>query len=114
LAFAVQKLPSSRVREIIADNLKEAGWYTGSISSTDHEGRQFWVVAAHRSTRAFDEYVGRLPQMRLRNPKRDPSKPFVYIGLTRFRVERRFAYCKATPKTEWRAQQYGVRSCLSF
>ena len=47
--------------------------------------------------------------MRLRNPKRDPSKPFVYIGLTPLRVERRFDYCKATPKTEWRVQQYGVR-----
>jgi hypothetical protein len=32
--------------EIIADNLKKAGWRCGSISSTDHEGQQFWVVAA--------------------------------------------------------------------
>jgi hypothetical protein len=32
--------------EIIADNLKKAGWKCGCISSTDHEGRQFWVVAA--------------------------------------------------------------------
>jgi hypothetical protein len=34
--------------EIIADNLKKAGWKFGCISSTDHEGRQFWVVAAER------------------------------------------------------------------
>ena len=34
--------------EKIADNLREAGWRCGSISSTDHEGRQFWVVAAER------------------------------------------------------------------
>jgi len=27
----------------------------------------------------LDEYVGTLPQMRLRNPERDPSKPFVYV-----------------------------------
>jgi hypothetical protein len=33
---------------MIADNLKEAGWRCGCISSTDHEGRQFWVVAAER------------------------------------------------------------------
>jgi hypothetical protein len=33
--------------EIIADNLSKAGWNCGCISSTDHEGRQFWV-AAHR------------------------------------------------------------------
>jgi hypothetical protein len=34
--------------EIIADNLKKAGWRYGCISSTDHKGRQFWVVAAER------------------------------------------------------------------
>jgi hypothetical protein len=34
--------------EIIADNLKEAGWNCGCISSTDREGRQFWVVAVKR------------------------------------------------------------------
>jgi hypothetical protein len=31
--------------EIIADNLSKAGWSWGCISSTDHEGRQFWVAA---------------------------------------------------------------------
>jgi hypothetical protein len=34
--------------EIITDNLTKAGWNCGCISSTDHEGRQFWVVAAER------------------------------------------------------------------
>jgi hypothetical protein len=34
--------------EPIADNLRKAGWNCGCISSTDHEGRQFWVVAAER------------------------------------------------------------------
>jgi hypothetical protein len=34
--------------EIIADKLKKAGWRCGCISSTDHEGRQFWVAAAER------------------------------------------------------------------
>jgi hypothetical protein len=33
---------------IIADNLHKAGWSCGWVSSTDHEGRQFWVVAAER------------------------------------------------------------------
>jgi hypothetical protein len=32
--------------EIIADNLSKAGWNCGCISSTDDEGRQFWVAAA--------------------------------------------------------------------
>jgi hypothetical protein len=34
--------------EIIPDNLKKAGWNCGCISSTDLEGRQFWVAAAAR------------------------------------------------------------------
>jgi len=34
--------------EIIAGNLRKAGWRCGCISSTDHEGRQFWVAAAKR------------------------------------------------------------------
>ena len=57
----------------------------------------------------LDEYVTTLPQMRRRNPKRDPSKPCVYVGLTPLRVGRRFDFQRATPKTEWRVQQYGVR-----
>jgi hypothetical protein len=36
--------------EVIADRLSEAGWRCGCISSTDHEGRQFWVVAAERES----------------------------------------------------------------
>jgi hypothetical protein len=32
----------------VADNLSKAGWSWGCVSSTDHEGRQFWVVAAER------------------------------------------------------------------
>jgi hypothetical protein len=37
-----------RYWEIFADNLSKSGWRCGSISSTDHKGRQFWVVAAER------------------------------------------------------------------
>ena len=35
--------------EIVKDNLQKAGWNCGCISSTDHDRRQFWVVAAERS-----------------------------------------------------------------
>jgi hypothetical protein len=35
--------------EIILENLRNAGWNCGCISSTDHEERQFWVGAAERS-----------------------------------------------------------------
>jgi len=32
----------------MGDNLSKAGWNWGWVSSTDHEVRQFWVVAAER------------------------------------------------------------------
>jgi hypothetical protein len=34
--------------EIIADNLSEAGWRYGCISSAEHKGQQFSVAAAER------------------------------------------------------------------
>jgi hypothetical protein len=34
--------------EILAGNLSKAGWPCGCISSTNDEGRQFWVAAAER------------------------------------------------------------------
>jgi hypothetical protein len=34
--------------EMTADNLDKSGWRWGSISSTDHEGRQIWVLAEER------------------------------------------------------------------
>ena len=33
----------------MANNLNKAGWCCGCVSSTDDDGRQFWVVAAERS-----------------------------------------------------------------
>ena len=55
------------------------------------------------------EYVGTLPQMRRRNPKRDSSKPYVYVGVTSLRVNRRFDFRRATPEHEWRTHKFGVR-----
>jgi hypothetical protein len=57
----------------------------------------------------LDEYVGILPQMRRRNPKRDPLKPFVYVGLTSLPVNRRFDFRRAAPEHEWRLHKFGVR-----
>ena len=34
--------------EIIADNLKEAGWSLGWVSDVDCSGRTIWIVDAHR------------------------------------------------------------------
>jgi len=57
----------------------------------------------------LDEYVGTLPQIRRRNPRRNPTKPCVYVGLTPLRVGRRFDFRGATPKHEWRVHHFGVR-----
>jgi hypothetical protein len=42
-------------------------------------------------------------------PKRDPSKPYVYFGLTSLPVDRRFDFRRATPEHEWRLHKFGVR-----
>jgi len=34
--------------EIIADNLKKAGWSLGWISAIDSNGRTIWIADAHR------------------------------------------------------------------
>jgi hypothetical protein len=39
--------------EIIADNLKKAGWSLGYISAVDSEGRTIWIVDAHRDGQRF-------------------------------------------------------------
>ena len=33
--------------EIIADNLRKAGWSLGWVSAVDSEGRTIWIVDAH-------------------------------------------------------------------
>jgi len=35
-------------REIIADNLSEAGWSWGCVSAIDRNGRTIWIADAHR------------------------------------------------------------------
>ena len=57
----------------------------------------------------LDENIGTLPQMRRRNPKRDPSKPYVYVGLTPLRLGRRFDYRRAANNGEWRLHRFGLR-----
>jgi hypothetical protein len=34
--------------EIIADNLRKAGWSLGWVSALDRKGRTIWIVDAHR------------------------------------------------------------------
>ena len=35
-------------RELIADNLKKAGWSLGWVSAMDSQGRTIWIGDAHR------------------------------------------------------------------
>jgi hypothetical protein len=37
--------------EIIADNLKKAGWSLGYVSAIDSRGRTIWIVDPHRDDR---------------------------------------------------------------
>ena len=40
--------PSHKYLEIIADNLSKAGWSLGWVSAVDCQGREIWIVDAHR------------------------------------------------------------------
>ena len=39
--------------EVVADNLKKAGWSLGSVSAVDREGRTIWIVDAHGYGKRF-------------------------------------------------------------
>ncbi|MGH8092367.1 MAG: hypothetical protein ACREIF_02685 [Chthoniobacterales bacterium] len=43
------------------------------------------------------------------NPKRDPSKPCVYVGMTGLPVAHRFENHKHGYKSSWVVEKYGVR-----
>jgi hypothetical protein len=39
--------------EVVADNLKKAGWSVGWVSTVDREGRTIWIVDAHGYGKRF-------------------------------------------------------------
>lgn len=39
--------------EIIADNLKKAGWSLGYVSALDSNWRTMWIADAHRDSERF-------------------------------------------------------------
>jgi hypothetical protein len=53
--------------------------------------------------------AARLRKVLALNPKRDPKKPCVYVGLTGLRPEERFANHKSGVKAARVVQRYGVR-----
>jgi hypothetical protein len=57
----------------------------------------------------LDPGVGRLRAVRAANPKRDPRKPCVYVGMTDLGPEERFANHKAGIKDAWVVKHCGLR-----
>ena len=53
--------------------------------------------------------VRRLRKVRAENPKRDPKKPCVYVGMTGLTPEERFANHKAGTKAASVVKRYGLR-----
>ena len=57
----------------------------------------------------LDPAVGRTRKVRAENPKSDPRKPCVYVGMTGLAPEERFANHKAGIKAAWVVKRYGLR-----
>ena len=57
----------------------------------------------------LDPAVGRVRKVRAANPKRDPKKPCVYVGMTGLTPEELFAYHKATTKARPVVKRFGLR-----
>ncbi|MGI8435905.1 MAG: hypothetical protein ACR2NX_03240 [Chthoniobacterales bacterium] len=53
--------------------------------------------------------VARHPAVQRANPKRDPAKPCVYVGMSGLPPEHRFENHKHGYKAAWAAEKYGVR-----
>ena len=57
----------------------------------------------------LDPKVARHPTIRRINPKRDPAKPCVYVGMSGLPPEHRFENHKHGYKAAWVVEKYGVR-----
>jgi hypothetical protein len=57
----------------------------------------------------LDPAVAAHPSVLRVNPKRDPAKPCVYVGMTGLDPEERFANHKRGHKSAWTVRKYGVR-----
>jgi hypothetical protein len=53
--------------------------------------------------------VGKIRKVRSENPKRDPKKPCVYVGMTGLTPKERFANHKAGIKAASVVKRYGLR-----
>jgi predicted GIY-YIG superfamily endonuclease len=57
----------------------------------------------------LDPAGGSIRKVRAENPKRDPRKPCVYVGMTGLNPEERFANHKAATKAALVVKRYGLR-----
>jgi hypothetical protein len=57
----------------------------------------------------LDSAVGKIRKVRAANPKRDPKKPCVYVGMTGLTPEERFANHKSGIKDASLVKRYGIR-----
>jgi len=57
----------------------------------------------------LDDAVLKHPSVLRLNPKRDPSKPCVYVGMTGLPVEHRFENHKNGYKSAWTVKKYWAR-----
>jgi hypothetical protein len=57
----------------------------------------------------LDPAAGRLRAVRAVNPKRDPQKPCVYVGMTGLTPEERFENHRQGIKSAWVVKRYGLR-----
>ena len=57
----------------------------------------------------LDPKVAEHPSVRRLNPKRDPVKPCLYVGMTGLKPEERFANHQRGYKSAWTVKRYGIR-----
>jgi len=57
----------------------------------------------------LNDNVARHPSISRLNPKRDPLKPCVYVGMTGLPIDDRFENHKNGYKAAWVVRKYGVR-----
>jgi hypothetical protein len=57
----------------------------------------------------LDDAAAQHPTVLRANPKRDPAKPCIYVGMTGLDPAERFENHKAGCKSAWVVEKYGIR-----
>src|SRR5207302_4601390 len=89
---------------IVSDNKSMKGSLTSKEQRFHHS---VYVVL-------LENAVAWHPSILLINPKRDPLKPCVYVGMTGLPVDHRFENHKNGYKSAWVVRKYGLRLMPQF